>query len=229
MRGQRIRQPAVRLRCGERAGLVDPAPTAEQFATKPVTNTRRRGLVMAGSSRRAALFPVNAAPAYAHPPLDQLAMDSQPETPTAFPRQSTQRLGGAQFYGSEAIAQAASAGDGRPEQRWRPMILPLLLVGCCVGIDRLLAPGFGESLALRWLRSVADHPLRCALALGLLHSGLATARTHAGPTAGNAVDLDTRAQASLERAPPQSPERARAARPPTTHLSTFKSGQNPSG
>lgn len=62
-----------------------------------------------------------------------------------------------------------SAEPGGPTAPW----------GRCLGVggglmlalwtlERSLAPDFGEGLALRWLRSLADHPWRSGLALGLL-------------------------------------------------------------
>ena len=71
-------------------------------------------------------------------------------------------------WGSDAL-DGGSAEPGGPRAPW----------GRCLGVggglmlalwtlERSLAPDFGEGLALRWLRSMADHPWRSGLALGLL-------------------------------------------------------------
>jgi hypothetical protein len=56
----------------------------------------------------------------------------------------------------------------------------LLLAGAVVAGIRLglelVPPDFGEPLALRWLRSVAEHPIRATLALALLGVAFGAAR-----------------------------------------------------
>jgi hypothetical protein len=51
------------------------------------------------------------------------------------------------------------------------------VVGATQLVDELVDPGFGEPLALRWLRMVHDHPVRTFLAILLLGFAVAPAVT----------------------------------------------------
>jgi hypothetical protein len=59
-----------------------------------------------------------------------------------------------------------------PSWLWA-IALSLLCVGASVAITELLPVREGELLALRWLRIVAGHPMRSALALALVFGALA--------------------------------------------------------
>ncbi len=75
-------------------------------------------------------------------------------------------------------AQAGAGGAAQRAESGRGAALggrsASLAAGVAAGliaflVDRLLSPEDGENLVLRWVRMAGSHPLRTALAAGLLH------------------------------------------------------------
>lgn len=65
-----------------------------------------------------------------------------------------------------------------PLRNVRPLLLAGLATGALVLVTELRVPRAGESLALRWARTAAAHPLRTGLALALLGLALSPARRY---------------------------------------------------
>ena len=66
---------------------------------------------------------------------------------------------------SSSTEPGPPAAGGLP--LWTPWVLAAGLEAALVFVLDLDTPGPGEGLSLRWLRSVAGHPVRSSLALGL--------------------------------------------------------------
>jgi len=85
----------------------------------------------------------------------------------------------------------ASGSDGSGGARWPPWVASWVAAAAAMGLLAALSPAWppaaGEGSCARWLRMLAEHPIRGTLALGLVLWALGPRRPPPGDDPGHGV------------------------------------------